>query len=93
MVLGWSPVSETPGPDDGAEILIVPEFGSSGSEFDVTLRPSVSDGDSSKLLMVSSSRHGIVVVVVVVEEVGSPGQPPAGAGAGEWPAGVSRHHL
>ena len=75
-----TPERETPGPEEGDEILIVPEFGSSGTEFDVTLRPSVKDGDSSKLLIVSSSRHGIVVVVVVVDEVGSPGHPPAGAG-------------
>jgi hypothetical protein len=75
-----TPDSEIAGPEDGAEILIVPEFGSSGSELDVTLRPSVNEDVSSKLLTTSSSRHGIVVVVVVVEEVGSPGHPFAGAG-------------
>jgi hypothetical protein len=75
-----TPESEIAGPEDGEEILIVPEFGSSGNELDVTLSPSVKDGVSSKLLTTFSSRHGIVVVVVVVEDVGSPGQPEAGAG-------------
>jgi hypothetical protein len=75
-----TPESEIPGPEDGEEILTVPEFGSPGKEFDVTLSPSVNDGVSSRLLTTSSSRHGIVVVVVEVEDVGSPGQPEAGAG-------------
>lgn len=75
-----TPVRLTPGPELGAAILIVPEFGSSGNGVDETLSPSVRDDDSSKLFTTSSSRHGIVVVVVDVGFVGSPGQPDAGAG-------------
>lgn len=74
-----TPARLTPGPELGAAILIVPEFGSSGNGADWTFRPSVSDDGSSKLFTTSSSRHG-TVVVVDVGFVGSPGQPDAGAG-------------